>query len=203
LRRALEGAAVPGWPEDPERATGTVALAVLAGVPLHDELLALVRARPGRRGAWHAGQVVAALGTRAPADLWAACVADLDARPFAPWTLMAATARGDAPVQDRVACALVDSIRVARPHRGGASITPVPEVALTAVAVEALARVGTAGARAAVRRGRAFLAHTQLVEPRLYAALDPALARGAFPASPVVDVLRCDVTAHALLAMRA
>ena len=33
--------------------------------------------------------------------------------------------------------------------------------------------------------------------------LDPSLARGAFPASPVVDVLRGDVTGHALLAMLA
>jgi AMMECR1 domain-containing protein len=203
VQRALEGATVPGWPEDPERTAGTVALAVLAGVPLESELLALVRARPVRRSAWHAGQVVAALGARAPADVWTACVADLDAHPFAPWTLMAATARGDTAVRDRAARALEDSIRVAGPHRGGVSITPVPEVALTAVAVEALARVGAAAARSAARRGRSFLASMQLVEPRLYAALDPALARGAFPASPVVDLLRCDVTAHALLAMQA
>jgi hypothetical protein len=34
------------------------------------------------------------------------------------------------------------------------------------------------------------------------APLDPELADGAFPASPVfVDVLRCDVTGHALLAL--
>jgi hypothetical protein len=41
----------------------------------------------------------------------------------------------------------------------------------------------------------------QLVGPRLYGALDPSLARGAFPASLVVDGLRCDVTAHAVLAL--
>jgi hypothetical protein len=43
----------------------------------------------------------------------------------------------------------------------------------------------------------------QLVGGRITAALDPALAHGAFSASPSIDLLRCDITAHAVLAMLA
>ncbi len=81
-------------------------------------------------------------------------------------------------------------------------MTPVPEVALTALSIEALVRSGSA-TRAAVARGRDFLRSLQLVGHRLYGALDPALARGAFPTSPIADVLRGDVTGHALLALLA
>jgi hypothetical protein len=41
----------------------------------------------------------------------------------------------------------------------------------------------------------------QLLGDRIPAALEPKLIRGAFPISPVVDAARCDVTAHALLAL--
>jgi hypothetical protein len=54
-----------------------------------------------------------------------------------------------------------------------------------------------------VTRARAFIPRTQLVGDRIYGALDPSLAGGAFPVSPVVDWLRGDVTGHAILALGA
>ena len=80
-------------------------------------------------------------------------------------------------------------------------ITAIPEVALTALAVEALSRHPAPWSRAAATRARAFIARTQLVGDRVYGALDPSLAWGAFPVSPVADWLRGDVTAHAVLAL--
>jgi AMMECR1 domain-containing protein len=198
------GAPPEGWPDEPAGAAGALALAVLAGVPVKEELCASVEG--GRRGdvarvPWHAAQVVAALGREAPLELWTACVEDLERRPWAPWTVLAAAARGERAVGARAARAVADALRSHAPHRGGASVTPVPEVALTAVSVEALAHHRAPWARTAVARGRDFLRTMQLTTPRLYGALDPSLARGGFPASPVVDLLRCDVTGHALLAL--
>jgi AMMECR1 domain-containing protein len=201
IRAGLGGAQVDGWSDNPELVAGTLALAVLAGVPLVSDLLAFIGGQRRPRAAWHAAQVVAALGRRAPDDLWAFCIADLDRRPFAPWTLIAADARGDRVVSLRVARVVADGLRVGRPHRGGASMTPLPETALTALCVEALARQSAPWSRAAVARGREFVARRQLLGPLIPAALDPRLAHGAFSASPVVDLLRCDITAHALLAM--
>jgi hypothetical protein len=206
IRAALGGAPLPDWPGDPAIVAGTLALAVLAGLPMIDDL-AVFAGGAGKpavaRVPWHAAQVVAALGPRAPADLWAACVAGLEHRPWAPWTVIAAQARGDRAVRDRAARTVADALRKAPPHRGGAGTTPVPEVALTALSVEALARHPAPWARAAVERGRAFLAGLQLVGSRIHGALAPALSRGAFPASPVAFLLRGDVTGHALLAMLA
>jgi AMMECR1 domain-containing protein len=201
IRAALAGDAVVGWPSDPEVAVATIALAVRAGVPLLRELRARVGSEPRFRSAWHAAQVVSALGPLAPEALFALCVEDLSGRPFAPWTLLAAQARSDHAVASRAARGLAPFLRSQPPHLGGASITPVPETALTAVAVEGLAGYHAAWARAAVTRGRAFLARRQLVGPRIYAALDPDTCHGAFAASPIADTLRCDITAHALLAM--
>ncbi len=76
-----------GWPDEPAAIAGTLALAVLAGVPVDDELAAFAEstaADPIARTPWHAAQVVAALEARAPTALWTACVADLDGRPWAP-----------------------------------------------------------------------------------------------------------------------
>jgi AMMECR1 domain-containing protein len=201
IRAGLKGASVPGWPVAPGLVAGTIALSVLAGASLADDLLAFIHAQHEPLVPWHAAQAVAALGSRAPDDLWALCVADLDRHPFAPWTLIAADARGDRPVRTRVARAVAEGLRADGPHRGGASVTALPETALTAIAVEALARHPAPWARAAMARGREFLGRMQLVGPRITAALDPELAYGAFSASPAVDFLRCDVTAHALLAM--
>jgi AMMECR1 domain-containing protein len=204
MRAALRGERVEGWPEDPAAIAGTLALGVLAGVTVKDELWAFARERTSEvaRVPWHAAQVVAALGREAPRELWAACVDDLAERPWAPWTAIAASARGDRAVLAPAARAIADVLRTAPPHRGGASVTPIPEVALTAVSVEALAHHRAPWARAAAERGRAFLRAMQLDGSRLYGALDAGLARGAFPASPVADVLRGDVTGHALLALR-
>ena len=174
---------------------------VLADIPVKRELAAFVATSDPTRSPWHCAQVVAALGRDAPEPLWRACVADLDVHPWAPWTLLAAKARGDLAVRDRAARALADGLRPAAPHRGAGDLTAIPEVALTALAVEALAGHPAPASRAAVTRARAFIARTQLVGDRVYGALDPALAWGAFPASPVVDWLRCDVTAHAVLAL--
>jgi hypothetical protein len=202
-RSALAGAHVEGWPDDVSQIGGTLALLLRGGVPLRDDLLAFVRARDVTRSPWHCAQMVAVLGKDAPDALWAACVTDLDVHPWAPWTLLAADARGDRTVRERAARGLVDGLRAHAPHRGAGTITEVPEIALTSLAVEALARQPSPWARAAVKRARQFIGRTQLVGDRVYAALDPQLASGAFPASVISDWLRCDVTAHAVLALGA
>jgi AMMECR1 domain-containing protein len=203
VRAALSGAAVSGWTDDPELIAGTMALAILAGVALDRELVEFVATRHMPRSPWHGAQVVAALGPRAPADLWTSCVADLDRHPFAPWTLIAADARGDRAVRARVSRAVATALRKDTPHHGAVTLTSMPETAVTALAVEALARCRAPWARAAVARGREFLGRMQLLDRRITAALDPRLAYGAFSATPAADLLRCDVSAHALLAILA
>jgi len=199
LRAALRGIRVEAWPERPDVVAGTLALAVMGGVEVRRELRAWVHAHPNvAKNPWHAGQVVAALGAEAPAELWDACVHDLDARPWAPWSAIAARARDDAQTLARSVPALVDSIRRKPPHAGGCAVRAVPETALTAVTVEALAPIRSA--RAAIRRARAFLRAWQIPE-ELPASLVAEEAAGAFVASPVVEALRVDITAHALLAL--
>ena len=185
-----------GVTESPDALLGTLALAAMAGlrVPL-DACARSIDATTCLP--WHASQAAAVLGAQTPPALWDACVRSLDARPFAPWTLMAARARGDAVVTERCVRALVDSIRTAPPHEGGASVTKTPETALTAVAAEALAPVVTREAKNAVLRARRFLAARQVLD--VSAAL-PAHVLGAYRASPIAPVFRCDITAHAVLA---
>jgi len=202
IRRALAGEPVAGWPVETDRVAGTLALAILAGLDQRAALQAFLAAHPKVAASpWHAAQCLTALGPQGPEPLWRACVADLRARPWAPWTALAAAERRDRAVLARCAPALVESIRTKSPHRGGASVTAVPEVALTAVTVEALAGVKTAAATAACRRARGFLARWQVTPERSWAPIDPRLAVGAFPASPVSYHLRSDITAHALLAL--
>jgi AMMECR1 domain-containing protein len=202
IRRALRGEAVAGWPAEVDRKAGTLALAILAGLDEKSTLQSFLRTHPEVAASpWHAGQCVTALGPEAPGALWSACVADLTARPWAPWTALAATARGERGVLDRCARALTASIRESGPHRGGAAVTAVPEIALTAVSAEGLAAVKGPAATAARRRARAWLARWQLTRENAPAPLDPTLAAGAFPASPVSYHLRSDITAHALLAL--
>jgi AMMECR1 domain-containing protein len=201
-RAALAGGVVAGWPQDAAQVAGTLALMARGGVPLSSELLAFVSGNDVTRSPWHCAQVVAALGRDAPEALWRACVDDLAAHPWAPWTVLAAHARGDRVVRERAARALVAGLRSDPPHRGAGTLTPIPEVALTALAVEALRRHPAPWSRAAVARARAFIARTQLVGDRIYGALDVSLAAGAFPVSPVVDWLRGDVTGHAVLALQ-
>jgi AMMECR1 domain-containing protein len=204
VRAALGGATVDGWPSDSDLVAGTLALAVLAGVhPLAPVLEDFVVRRHPPRAAWHAAQVVAAIGRRAPEATWRVCVADLEVHPFAPWTLLAAEARGDASVRLRAARGVAGGLREHGPHRGGASMNAVPQTAVTALAVEALARHRAPFSRDAMKRGEGFVRSMQLVGARITAALDPRLAAGAFAATPVVDSLRCDITAHALLALLA
>ncbi|HSQ66760.1 MAG TPA: AMMECR1 domain-containing protein [Polyangiaceae bacterium] len=193
LRDASE---VVGWPQRPDMVLGTLALATRAGldVPLA-ELAA--SADPSTVAPWHAAQVAAVLGERTPAALYRLCVADLEGRPFSPYLAMAARRRGDGRVLERTARALVATLSPAAPFAGGARVTPVPEVALTAVAVEALAPLSTSEARRAVARGRAFLAGLQVLD--VPGAMHPS-ALGAFRASPIAPILRCDITAHAALA---
>lgn len=93
--------------------------------------------------------------------------------------------------------ALVDAIRLGAPFLGGAAVTSIPETALTAAAVEALATVRSAEARRAVRAGRAFVLQRQIAD--VPAALHPRCL-GAFCASPIAATFRCDVSAHAALA---
>ena len=200
-RAALAGTAVEGWPEDAAQAAGTLALLIRAGVPVRRELLGVLATNDITRSPWHCAQVVAALGTEAPQALWSACVSDLDAHPWAPWTLLGADARGDLVTRERAARALVIGLRADAPHRGAGTITAIPEVALTALAVEALSTHGASWSRAATKRARSFIARMQLVGDRVYGALDPTMAWGAFPASPVMDWLRGDVTGHAVLAL--
>ena len=156
IRAALGGTVVEGWPSDPERVAGTLALAIRAGLPLHAELVAFLAARPALETPWHAAQVVAALGPACPASS-GRCVSRIwDRRPFAPWTLIAADVLGNASVRARTARSIATPIRSEDPHRGGAGITSPPEIAITAVALEAIARHRAAFARAALLRGRAF-----------------------------------------------
>lgn len=182
-----------GVPERPDMRLGTFALASMARVDV--PLAELARSiDPRACSPWHAAQAAAALGKETPDALWNACVRDLDARPFAPYTLMAARARGDAPVVERCVRGIVDAIRPNGPHTGGATITKTPETALTAVAVEALS-----GFRAPVaRRARGFIEAQQILD--VPASLHPSVL-GAFRASPIAPIFRCDITAHAVLAL--
>ncbi len=200
VRRALRGEAVSGWPERPDVVAGTLALVAEAGIDVRGELSAHLAAHAEvAKSPWHAAQAVAALGEAAPRPLWSACVADLDVRPWAPWTALAAAARNDTAALARCAPAIVDSIRKRPPHAGGCDVRLIPETALTALAVEALAPLESA--RAARRRACAFLRSLQITLDAP-AALQVEVAAGAFLASPVSELLRADITGHALLALR-
>ncbi len=203
VRAGLAGKVVAGWPADPAMVAGTLALACLAGARVDVELADFARAHRAAliKAPWHAAQVVSALGERADPRLLRACARDLDRAPWAPWTVLAARRCGDAELLARGERTLVESIRVDAPHEGGAGVTKVPELALTAITVEALAPSSSPAARRAVARGRAFLRRWQLLGERLGAAYEPGAARGAFPISPGFDAVRCDVTAHAVLAL--
>lgn len=201
LRAGLAGQPVAGFPDHPAVVAGTCALACLAGAGLERELAQWVDQRPEvRQNLWHCGQVALALGEQAPAALWQATVADLERAPWAPWTLMAARTRGDGAIVARCERVVVASIRATGPHVGGASVTPVPELALTALAAESLAQSRSRAAARAVERARQFLLRWQH-GPSARAALAHELVDGAFPASPVLDLARGDVTGHALLAL--
>lgn len=201
LARGLAGDRRVALPDSLPVLAGTLALASLAGIDCDPKLVELASAPELAQNPWHAAQVVTALGPRAPEALYRAVVERLDADPFAPWTLMAATARGDTPVIARAAAALARLVRTGPPHEGGVGPI-VPETARTAAVVEALAPVAaTPEERAAVVRARAFITAQQLSGADYAPAAAPARVTGAFPVSPVVHFLQLDVTAHALLAL--
>jgi AMMECR1 domain-containing protein len=186
----------PSWPERADMVLGTLALAARAGVETPLEAFA-GGVDAASCSPWHAAQAASVLGPRTPSALWDACLRGLEAHPASPYALLAARARGDARVVETCARALVGAIRSSAPHAGGLVVTPIPETALTAAAVEALANLPGADARRAVRAGRAFVLARQGLD--VPASL-PACALGAFRASPVAPLLRCDVTGHAVLA---
>lgn len=114
---------------------------------------------------------------------------------------MAARALGDSEILSRTERALIDSLSRSPPHVGAANVQAVPELALTALAIEALLASKGKPAQAAIERGRRFLIRHQLRAGAIPAAFEPELADGAFPLSVVIPALRSDVTAHALLAL--
>jgi hypothetical protein len=205
VRAALSGKKVEAWPARPDVVAGTLALVAACGVDVRRDLRGWTEAHPEIASSpWHAPQVVASLAGEAPAPLWDACVRDLDVRPWAPWTAIAAHARGDTRILARCAGVIEESIRRSPPHTGGCDRTSapsrnVPETALTALAVEALAPL--AAARSARRRACDFLRRQQITGDAP-ASLLPDVGLGAFRGSPVLDLLRADITGHALLALR-
>lgn len=207
---ALAGRDVAGWPRGPAHVAGTLALASLAGVPLREELRGAAAWPALQENAWHAAQVALALGREAPAALWQACVRGLEREPWAPWTAMAARARGDVAVLERTLPPLVGSVRADAPHAGGVCMPShrpeaVPELALTAVVVEALAPSASRSREVtqATVRARRFLRRWQCLPEQAPGAFDLRTALGAFPGSPVHAGLRVDVTGHVLLALLA
>jgi hypothetical protein len=201
FRAALDGDG-DGLPRTPAERAGSVALAVLAELPLSRELEALARHETSSIGsnAWHAAQVATALGRRTPGALAKAALAPIELDAWAPWSALAADALGEKRLARRARDRIASGIAERAPHAGGARTAEVPETALTALAIEALA--GSAPHASAASRARRFLETLAFHrEDDVPAALDPALALGAFPLAPHADFLRSDVTAHALLAI--
>jgi AMMECR1 domain-containing protein len=188
------------WPQDPAERAATLALLVRAGALTREALVPLAAASELHAQSWYGAEVVAALGPLAPDALYRSCVADLEREPWAPWTALAAHARQDRSVFDRVCATLCERVKRAGPYPGGVG-SNLPEVALTALTGEVLAH----GASAEVLRVRelvlGFLRQYQLDGSESGAFLSPSAVRGAFPLSPVHPFLRSDVTAHALLAL--
>ena len=195
IDRALRGERVEDWPERDDVVLGTLALAARAGLSFHDELARRAsHADVAKCSPWHAAQVASVLGETTPAPIWDRVVSSLDSRP-SPYALLAARARGDRDVTERATRAIVDSIRDAPPFVGGSSLTPIPETALTAAMIEAL---GARGPRRVLHRAGDFIRARQILD--VPASLHPRTL-GAFRASPIAPVFRCDITAHAVLAL--
>ena len=201
IASALAGRTVDGWPREVPLVLGTLALAVLAGVSVREPLAVLAPHPELPSVPWHAAQVVCALGAEAPESLYRACLDAVEREPLAPWTVMAARARGDHAAFVRSARALAAHVREDGPHAGGVGMRALPEVALTAAVVEALSGAKERPVVAARERALRFVArlqHLAFIPPDVR---DPALALGAFPLTPVHAFLRTDVTAHAALAL--
>lgn len=201
LSRGLAGR-LATFPREVPLVAGTLALAKLAGIAC-DAPLREIAASPALCGEpWHAAQVVCALGAAAPLELYRACLSALEREPRAPWTALAARALGDHATHARVAQTLARLVPNGGAHAGGVGAGTLPEVALSALVVEALAGAPGRLAQAARTRALGFVVrqqHLARVPPDI---ADPSLALGAFPLTPVHAYLRSDVTAHALLALQ-
>jgi hypothetical protein len=183
----------------PAQVAGTLALAQLAGCDVRAELQVVAHETSFEGAAWHAAQVVTALGDDAPADLFALCIRDLERAPWAPWTARAASVLGD--VRVRAICVRQLVVSLNRLDASGCALeVPAPPIASVAATVEALAGEDSEEALQALEAARAYLLRWQFTE-RPPPGLDPALCRGAFPLSPEDWQLRTDVTAHAVLAL--
>jgi AMMECR1 domain-containing protein len=202
LRSGLGRKPPSDWPEERALVAGTLALAKLAGIDVGAPLRELARHDDVLCAPWHAAQVACALGAETPEKLWRHAVRSLEREPRAPWLAMAAVARGDSAVFERIANALAASVREHGPHRGGVG-TGVPELALTAVTLEALRTADRAPTRRARELLGSFLDEHQILGDVLPEASAPERTHGAFPLTPVHGFLRADVTAHAVLARRA
>ena len=132
-------------------------------------------------------------------ELWQLCVRDLEQSPWAPWTARAARLRGDQSTLQRANRGLLDALAVL-----GASGTvkelPAPAIARVAATLEALSGPELASERAA--HAREYLVRWQF-DGSPVPGVRAELAQGGFPLSPSEWYLRTDVTAHALLALRA
>lgn len=193
-----------GLPRSPAERAGSLALALRAGIDCRAALLDLASASPDAIAEvpWHAAQVSVALAHDAPSAIVAAALAPIDAGTWSPWSVLAADALGDARRAKKGRAVLARAVPIKPPHAGGVRTRSAPEVAITALVLEVLA--SSRPHRAAARRALAFLVSQALASERdVPAALDPALAIGAFPLAPHADFLRCDATAHALLALLA
>lgn len=202
LTRGLTGR-LATFPREAPLVAGTLALAKLAGVACDAPLREIATSPALAAVPWHAAQVVCALGAEAPRELYRACVQALGTEPRAPWTALAARAVGDRETYVRVARTLVTCIPVQAPYAGGVRSETLPEVALTALFIEALAGATDRAARAARVRALRFVLEQQHLAHVPADVVEPALAHGAFPLTPVHAYLRTDVTAHAVLAFAA
>ncbi len=196
LARGLAGR-VPAFPRELPLVAGTLALAKLAGIDCDAPLRELAANPVLGAEPWHAAQVVCALGAAAPPALYRACVSALDSEPRAPWTALAARVLGDHATHARVARTLAALV----PPAGGVGAGTLPEVALTALVVEALAGATERSARTARARAFAFVLRQQHLAHVPPDVREPESAFGAFPLTPVHAYLRSDVTAHAVLAL--
>jgi hypothetical protein len=194
---ALGGAPVEGWPDDPALVAATLALVVLAGIDVRSALTEAALSPEVARTPWYAAEVATALGGSTPGPVWDACVRGLTNDPWAPWTAMAARARGDQAVYARCEAALCAALAPDGAARGPYG----PEIARTAATVEALSPFESEAARAAASSAVAFLVRSQLAE--VGEPMHPGSIDGAFPLVPDGHELRTDATAHALLALLA
>jgi hypothetical protein len=200
LARGLAGS-VTSFPREVPLVAGTLALAKLAGIACDSALHELAASPELRAAPWHAAQVVCALGSAAPEELYRSSVNALESEPRAPWTALAARARGDRETHARIARTLAACVPSSGPHAGGLGAGTLPEAALTALVVEALAGAEERSARAARARALDFVLRQQHLAHVPPDVVDPGLAFGAFPLTPVHAYLRSDVTAHAVIAL--